>query len=57
MEGRKMIMTSLDIFKALLFGLCCYIVGRCDERDDSCVGFVIMTVGTMAVLFLWRTLF
>lgn len=57
MEGRKMMVTSWYIFKALLFGLCCYIVGRCDERDDSCVGFVIVTVGTMAVWFLWRTLF
>ena len=57
MEGRKMTMTSWDIFKVLLFGLCCYIVGRCDERDDSCIGFVIITIGTMAVWFLWRTLF
>lgn len=52
-----MIVTSWDIFKVVLFGLCCYIVGRCDERDDSCLGFIIVAVGTMAIWFLWRTLF
>ena len=57
MEGRKMIVTLWDIFRVLLFGVCCYAVGRCDERGDSCVGLVIVTVGTMAVWFLWRTLF
>ena len=57
MEGRKIIMTSWDIFKVILFGLCCYIVGRCDERDDSCLGFIIVAAGTMIVWFLWGDLF
>ena len=57
MESRKIVMTSWDIIKVILFGLCCYIVGRCDERDDSCLGLVIVAVGTMAAWFLWRTLF
>ena len=50
-------MTSWDIFKVILFGLCCYIVGRCDERDDSCLGFIIVAAGTMIVWFLWGDLF
>ena len=57
MEGGKMIVTFWDIFRVLLFGLCCYVVGRCDEKSDSCLGIVIVIVGTMAVWFLWRTLF
>lgn len=50
-------MTSWDIFKALLFGLCCYIVGRCDEKANSYIGFTVIAVGIMAVWFLWRDLF
>lgn len=57
MEGRKIIMTSWDIFKALLFGLCCYVVGRCDEKANSYIGFIIVAVGVMAVWFLWGDLF
>lgn len=52
-----MIVTSWDIFKVLLFGLCCYVVGRCDERANSHIGLVIVAAGTMAVWFLWRNLF
>ena len=52
-----MIMTFWDIFRVLLFGLCCYVIGRCDERGDSCIGLVIVAVGTMAIWFLWRILF
>lgn len=51
-----MVVTSWDIFR-LLFVLFCYAVGRCDERDDSYLGLVIVAVGTMAVWFLWRNLF
>ena len=57
MEGRKMVVTVWDIFKVLLFGVCCYAVGRCDEKANSYIGFVIVAVGTMVVWFLWRTLF